>query len=190
MNSKILHAALFCLAPEGFWGLPLIIWGDPGTGKTSFLKDSAKRTSMAYERLSPAERGEGQFGVVPVPHTDGFLHYPAPAWAQRFDNGGVLFLDEINTGASGPAGSHARAHAAPGARQLPVPDPYACGCCRERDDGRRRRLGSGTVTRQSLRALRVRGHDGVLTGRSRCSAASPTSTTTPTRSTPRPRRSA
>ena len=97
MNSKILHAALFCPAPEGFWGLPIILWGEPGIGKTHFIKDATTRTGMEYERLSPAERGEGQFGVVPVPHTDGFLHYPAPAWAQRFNKGGVLFLDEINT---------------------------------------------------------------------------------------------
>ena len=94
----LLHAALNCPTPEGFWGLPLLLWGEPGTGKTSQVGDLGANFD-AYERLSPGERGEGQFGVVPVPATDGFLYYPAPAWANRFaDNkSGLIFVDEINT---------------------------------------------------------------------------------------------
>ena len=99
MNHKILHAALFTLSPEGFWGLPTLLWGPPGIGKTSFVK-TAKRYNMEYERLSPAERGEGQFGVCPVPAADMVLDYPAPRWAKRFDGrAGLVFLDEINTAA-------------------------------------------------------------------------------------------
>ena len=95
---QLLHAALNCPTPEGFWGLPLLLWGEPGTGKTSQI-GSIGRNFAAYERLSPGERGEGQFGVVPVPGADGFLHYPAPFWAQRFGEGrsGLIFVDEINT---------------------------------------------------------------------------------------------
>jgi MoxR-like ATPase len=96
---NLLRAALFCPGPDGFWGRPLILWGDPGTGKTSVVAALARACGLAYERLSPAERGEGQFGVVPVPGTDGRLHYPAPAWADRFTQGGLLFVDEINTAA-------------------------------------------------------------------------------------------
>ena len=98
MNLKILHALLFVLNPEGSWGLPALLWGPPGRGKTAFIKDAARRYNMVHERLSPAERGEGQFGVVPVPGADGFLHYPPPHWAQKFEGrAGVIFLDEINT---------------------------------------------------------------------------------------------
>ena len=98
MNSKILHAALFMLNPEGGWGLPIILLGSPGTGKTSFVSSAAKRYSMEYERLSPAERGEGQWGVVPVPMADGMLHYPPPAWAKKFEGkSGIIFVDEIHT---------------------------------------------------------------------------------------------
>lgn len=98
MNNKILHALLFTPSPEGWWGLPGLLWGPPGVGKTAFLKATAQRTNMAYERLSPAERGEGQFGVVPIPGADGFLHYPPPDWSQRFaDRAGLIFIDEINT---------------------------------------------------------------------------------------------
>lgn len=97
MNAKILHAALFCPSPEGHWGLPVFLWGPPGIGKTHFVKDASVRTGLAYERLSPSERGEGQFGVCPVPQADGFLHYPAPDWSARFNNGGIIFVDELNT---------------------------------------------------------------------------------------------
>ena len=97
MNSKILHAALFCPSLEGHLGLPILLWGRPGSGKTAFVQDAALRTGLAYERLSPAERGEAQFGVVPIPHADGLLHYPPPDWSQKFSGGGVIFVDEIGT---------------------------------------------------------------------------------------------
>lgn len=96
MNSKILHAALFCPNPEGTLGLPILLWGPPGSGKTTAINGAAKRYSMAYERLSPAERGEGQFGVCPVPMPDGTLHYPPPSWSKKFEQGGIIFVDEIN----------------------------------------------------------------------------------------------
>jgi hypothetical protein len=93
---NIIHAAFFCPTPEGFWGLPLLLWGDPGIGKTAMLRGIAHRSGLLCERLSPAERGEGQFGVVPVPTADGFLQYPAPEWTRRFSEHGLLFLDEVN----------------------------------------------------------------------------------------------
>jgi len=99
MNSKILHAALFCQSPEGHLGLPLLLWGKPGTGKTSFLSDAAKRTSLAYKRISPAEQGECGFGVTPVPDGTGFLGFPPPIWSKPFttNGGGLIFVDEIST---------------------------------------------------------------------------------------------
>lgn len=99
MNNRILHALLFTPSPEGFWGLPAIGWGLPGVGKTKNIWAAAVRANLPFERLSPAERGEGQFGVVPVPGADGFLNYPAPEWVKKFQTagGGVIFLDEANT---------------------------------------------------------------------------------------------
>jgi hypothetical protein len=100
MNAKILHAAMFCQSPEGHWGLPILLWGDPGTGKTSFLADSAKRTGLAYKRISPAEQGECGFGVTPVPEDDGgqYLNYPPPKWVKPFSTtgAGLVFVDEIS----------------------------------------------------------------------------------------------
>lgn len=96
MNHRILHASLFTPAPEGFWGMPIIQWGPPGVGKTQGVRAAAKRVNLPFERLSPAERGEGQFGVVPVP-MDGFLRYPPPDWTERFKDGGIIAVDEATT---------------------------------------------------------------------------------------------
>jgi len=74
-----------------------LFWGEPGTGKSALIKQICAILGLSYYRLSPAERGEGQFGVVPVPGADGFLHYPPPEWAKDLQDGGVLFLDEIST---------------------------------------------------------------------------------------------
>ena len=104
-SSRLLHAALFCPTPEGFWGLPLLCWSEPGTGKTAAIKAAARRTGLPCKRLSPAECGEGQFGVVPVP-MNGVLTYPPPDWIHElrmsigedaFEPAGVIFIDEIST---------------------------------------------------------------------------------------------
>lgn len=98
MIANLIRAALFCPpGTEGFWGRPLLLWGEPGVGKTHIVKAIAKSMGLFYNRISPAERGEGQFGVVPVPQPDGYLGYPAPAWVLDLVKGGVLFVDEIST---------------------------------------------------------------------------------------------
>jgi hypothetical protein len=96
---KILHAAIFCQSPEGGWGLPVLLHGEPAVGKTANVKEVSNAAGLFHYRISPGERGEGQFGVVPVPGADGFLDYPPPRWASLLQNGGVLFVDEINTAA-------------------------------------------------------------------------------------------
>jgi len=100
INHAILRALLFCISPEGHYGLPGLVWGSPGTGKTSMIASLAKMLGLPFMRMSPAEQGEARFGVVPVPGSDGFLHYPPPAdVVQHFTAAGrgLLFVDELNT---------------------------------------------------------------------------------------------
>lgn len=100
INQQILHALLFTPTSDG-WGYPGFLWGDPGVGKTKLVQSVAKRHNLPYVRLSPAERGEGQFGVVPVPQaTDKGLRlqYPAPAFTDDLTDGGLIFIDEFNLG--------------------------------------------------------------------------------------------
>jgi len=67
MQTNILKAAIFTPMRRGVWGLPLICWGEPGVAKTAVIEELASRYQMPCETLSPSERGEGAFGVVPVP---------------------------------------------------------------------------------------------------------------------------
>jgi len=67
MQSDIIKAAVFTPLRGGFWGLPLLCWGEPGTAKTAVIEMLAGMFGMPCETLSPSERGEGAFGCVPVP---------------------------------------------------------------------------------------------------------------------------
>lgn len=81
------------LAPRH--GVPLFFWGPAGTGKSSCIRKWCDELHIPCEVLSPALRGEGAFGVVPVPRDDR-LRFPAADWVDRFESGrGVLFLDEL-----------------------------------------------------------------------------------------------
>ena len=96
MKIDIVRAALFTPSVGGFWGLPIVLEGPPGIGKTSAVESLAKRFRFHCETLSPGERGEGAFGVIPVPTAAGTLSYPPPDWATALDDGGVVFVDELN----------------------------------------------------------------------------------------------
>lgn len=67
MKTTIIKAALFTPAGRGRWGLPILAWGEPGVAKTAVIEELAARYGLPCEVLSPGERGEGAFGVVPVP---------------------------------------------------------------------------------------------------------------------------
>lgn len=105
MKTSLLHAAFFTPMGNGAWGLPLILWGDPGIAKTSIVRQLAKQYGLHCEHLAPGERGEGAFGVTPVPIGENgstVLEYPPPDWVRKLrgDDGeeaGIVFVDELNT---------------------------------------------------------------------------------------------
>ncbi len=99
--NKIIKAALFTPGPHG-WGLPLLMWGPPGVGKSEIIEGIARSFRLPSEVLSPGERGEGAFGVTPVPigDKDCVITYPRPDWVRTFednDGRGVVFVDELTT---------------------------------------------------------------------------------------------
>lgn len=99
--TDIIKAALFTPAGnrngETVWGLNLLLWGDPGVGKTHRIGEVAEGCGLPMEVLSPGERGEGAFGVVPVPNHDlSAINYPPPSWVSNVSPAGIVFLDEAN----------------------------------------------------------------------------------------------
>lgn len=98
-KQSILHALLFTPTSRG-WGAPGLLWGAPGVAKTSVIRQLASAVNAPCEVLSPGERGEGAFGVVPVPSgadADLVLRYPRPDWTVAIGSFGIVFADEITT---------------------------------------------------------------------------------------------
>lgn len=104
MQKNIMKASLFTPLRGGRWGLPILWEGEPGVAKTAFIREVAASFGLPLEVLSPGERGEGAFGVVPVPaeHEEGglVLAYPRPEWTNKFaaeDSCGLIFVDELTS---------------------------------------------------------------------------------------------
>lgn len=99
-RARLILMSYFCITSVGF-GLPLLVTGDPGTAKTETMRRLAKRMRTPYLHLSPAQRGEGYFGVVPVPKEleDGTTILTMPsnvAIAEMVRLGhGLVVLDEL-----------------------------------------------------------------------------------------------
>lgn len=99
---KLLETALMTPMADGNWGVPIVIYSEPGMAKTSIGKQLGRKYGQPFERLSPGARGEGAFGVVPFPDKvanfeSTVLTYPPPDWVVKLKEGGFLFVDEINT---------------------------------------------------------------------------------------------
>jgi len=95
---EILRAAVMTPASKG-WGLPIIIEGEPGTGKTSQVVDCvASASGLASHVLIASLREPADFLGFPVV-SEGTMSYAAPTWANDLVNadGGLVFLDELNT---------------------------------------------------------------------------------------------
>lgn len=100
-TADLLRALL--LTPAGLdaagairWGLPALLWGPPGIAKSATVEALARRLGLPYEWLSPGHRGEGAFGVVPVPD-GGRLTYPSPDWTAPLARGGLVLVDELTS---------------------------------------------------------------------------------------------
>jgi AAA domain (dynein-related subfamily) len=77
---------------------PVVLWGAPGTGKTSVVRALAGRLGWPCETVIASIREPSDFAGLPV-IVDGGVRFAPPAWAERLaEHGeGLLFLDEIST---------------------------------------------------------------------------------------------
>jgi len=78
--------------------VPALLWGAPGTGKTSAIRAMAEAMGWPCETVIAAIREPSDFAGLPVV-TAGDVRMAPPRWAQRLAAAGrgLLFLDEIST---------------------------------------------------------------------------------------------
>src|SRR5579863_1893892 len=82
--------------------LPVLLWGQPGIGKSSTLAQLASGLGLPLETVIASVHEPSDFSGLPVigsdPATQGVAMAP-PDWAVRLVRGGVglLFLDELSS---------------------------------------------------------------------------------------------
>lgn len=78
--------------------VPVILWGPPGQGKTSVIKDLAEQAGRPIEVILASIREPQDFAGLPT-IIDGKATLIAPDWAQALAKAGngILFTDEVNT---------------------------------------------------------------------------------------------
>ncbi|HEX4107531.1 MAG TPA: MoxR family ATPase [Solirubrobacteraceae bacterium] len=91
-------SALEALAVGITAGVPVLLWGSPGTGKTSAVVALGETLGWPVETVIGSIREPSDVAGLPV-IVDGSVRLSAPAWATRLCEAGqgLLFLDELTT---------------------------------------------------------------------------------------------
>jgi hypothetical protein len=79
--------------------VPVLLWGGPGTGKSSFVRSLGESLGVQVETVIASLREPADFAGLPVVNADGSVRLAEPSWARRLCEAGrgVLFLDEVTT---------------------------------------------------------------------------------------------
>src|SRR6202046_5077042 len=78
--------------------VPVLLWGAPGTGKTSAIRAMAQAMGLPCETVIASIREPSDFAGLPIV-VGGDVVFAPPAWARRLAEAGrgLLFLDELST---------------------------------------------------------------------------------------------
>ncbi len=66
--------------------VPVLLWGAPGTGKTSAIRAMADAAGLPCETVIAAIREPSDFSGLPVV-MGGVVHFAPPRWAERLAEG-------------------------------------------------------------------------------------------------------
>ena len=95
---KLLKRQLTALAerPEAARELPpLMVWGAPGLGKSSILRDAADALGIGFIDVRLAQREPVDIRGLPVPGPDGVKWLVASEWPRDPASRGIILFDEI-----------------------------------------------------------------------------------------------
>ncbi|MDM7461653.1 MAG: hypothetical protein P3X24_008420, partial [bacterium] len=89
--------ALQTPSPKGYRGVPALVWGAPGTGKSTFIESLAQE-QFPVITLIASLHDPTDFNGLPV-LVDGRVRFAPPEWVHEFEQSGqgILFQDELTT---------------------------------------------------------------------------------------------
>ncbi|MGH9068527.1 MAG: AAA family ATPase, partial [Acidimicrobiales bacterium] len=91
-------ATITVLQAAGAAGVPVLLWGEPGVGKSALVESLATARGVPCEVVVGSTREPADFLGLPVVAGDGSVHMAPPDWFVRLRDAGcgVLFLDELS----------------------------------------------------------------------------------------------
>lgn len=74
---------------------PLMVWGAPGLGKSSIIRDLARAHGVGFLDIRLAQREPVDIRGLPVPDKDGVKWLVSSEWPRDPDSRGIILFDEL-----------------------------------------------------------------------------------------------
>lgn len=74
---------------------PMMIWGPPGVGKSSIVRDIARETGAGFIDIRLAQREPIDMRGLPVPGDEGVHWITSAEWPRDPDSKGIIIFDEL-----------------------------------------------------------------------------------------------